>query len=289
MKKYERKLEIEYWDNIKTKKKSVTRFEPATGRRDGLSVTYFPDGGMASKTQWKNGLIVGHVVTYFNLKDQDGYPLVHIKTPYFVGVRHGIEKVFDLSGKVIEEIPWKEGKRDGVRRILDNCGCLTECVYKEDVLDGLCEKKSSRGELLYQCLYRKGAKVGLEIKKEQTDEGAVYLLVERFYSNHDGVYEVYLNYTDKQILFSHYTQKGERLDSFALPMRGEWRQKYLLSEQRSSRLNDMGDWFASLKEISQKRQGSAQGYLEPVQPKRLKQPELPGVKEWLKSRTRDRL
>ena len=75
------------------------------GKKDGLSVRYYPEGGINTQLFYKDGIKVDTSKWFYaNGK-------IYRETPYKQGKIHGIQKKYHKDGSVLAEIPYANGKR----------------------------------------------------------------------------------------------------------------------------------------------------------------------------------
>lgn len=75
------------------------------GKKNGLSVRYYPGGGINTQLFYKDGIKVDTSKWFYT----NGK--IYRETPYKQGKIHGIQKKYHKDGSVLAEIPYANGKR----------------------------------------------------------------------------------------------------------------------------------------------------------------------------------
>jgi len=143
-----------FYDNIKKKEIIATRVFNKNGeayttffkgkhkvseglvvnkKYEGLWLTYHKESTIVMmKENYKNGELHGEKKVYYHDGDI-------VEESFFAkGIRQGVYKKYALSGKVIEELNYKDGKMDGPAIYRDYQGVVTiEGQYKNDFQSGI--------------------------------------------------------------------------------------------------------------------------------------------------------
>lgn len=138
--------------------------------KEGVSVSYHPNGQVAVEAPYKNGKLDGVLRTYFeNGKPwqtvgylegiEEGFSITYYengskktKESYRAGILDGMVEDFYENGKLRRKLPYKKGQVHGVAKVFDDQGAMIEEMTFEH---GLRHGSYRR--------YRKGVKV-LEAK-----------------------------------------------------------------------------------------------------------------------------
>lgn len=145
----DKKVEESPYDTVRTffEDGSVSRVYTVlrgTETREGLSVTYHPNGKVAIEAPYKNGVLDGVLRSYFeNGKvwktigykngDEEGFSIVFHengvrarKESYKAGILDGMSEEWNEKGVVVRKIPYVKGQIHGKAQIYDELGALKE-------------------------------------------------------------------------------------------------------------------------------------------------------------------
>ena len=142
------------------------------GKREGLAKTYYESGSLKSEHPFKNNKLEGVLKSYYEngkleaeVPYKDGkvegvnkiyYENGSLKSEYFCkngteGVYVQYERVYKEyyeNGSLLLEAPYKDGKREGVRRVYYESGRLkAEAPYKDGKIAGVAKTYYESGEL----------------------------------------------------------------------------------------------------------------------------------------------
>jgi antitoxin component YwqK of YwqJK toxin-antitoxin module len=166
----------------------ASREQRVDGLREGERLTYYPNGGIQSKEQYKSGRLSG-LASYF---DEAGY-LRRTQT-FSYNWRYGQEKFYDTLGKVIRTTNWRKDLREGS----DKMTLGTKTVL---LTNYIADKKQGKGLVpVYDYRLNKNEIIGIEQVqfKDDLKEGLA----------------IGLSLDENDTLYRHYYKAG-KLDSIA--------------------------------------------------------------------------
>lgn len=130
-----------------------------TFSKDGNSaaVIFYTEGGVIeSEGKMIGKLRIGEWKYYYG----DGKTLM-IEENYENGILNGASKSYYKSGKITEELFYKNGKLDGnIKRYADNGVLIDDLNYEMGILNGLAKYFDLEGNLIYTGFYKNDVKVG---------------------------------------------------------------------------------------------------------------------------------
>lgn len=166
----------------------ASREQRVDGLREGERLTYYPNGGIQSKEQYKSGRLSG-LASYF---DEAGY-LSRTQT-FSYNWRYGQEKFYDTLGKVIRTTNWRKDLREGADKMMMGTKTVLLTNY-------IADKKQGKGHVpVYDYRLNKNEIIGIEQLqfKDDLKEGLA----------------IGLSLDEKDTLYRHYYKAG-KLDSIA--------------------------------------------------------------------------
>ena len=158
------------------------------GLREGERLTYYPNGSIQSKEQYKSGRLSG-LASYF---DEAGY-LRRTQT-FSYNWRYGQEKFYDTLGRVIRTTNWRKDLREGPDKMMLGTKTVLLTNYTAD-------KKQGKGLVpVYDYRLNKNEIIGIEqvLFKDDLKEGLA----------------IGLSLNENDTLYRHYYKAG-KLDSIA--------------------------------------------------------------------------
>lgn len=105
--------------------KTITPY--VRGKIEGTRRTFRPGGEPKTVEEWLSGLQEGITLVFEN-----GERIARI--PYHHGEKHGIEKRYSEAERVVEEITWEEGKRQGPTHVFVEGNVKTEWYFDDKIV-----------------------------------------------------------------------------------------------------------------------------------------------------------
>ena len=146
----------EFHSNGKLKRRTNYQSKNDGGKKQGLSESYYENGQLESKINWKDGERHGIQESYyengqlerkFNWKDDRAY---------------GLEEVYHENGQFKSKINWKDSKKQGIQEIYRENGQLErKNNWKDGERHGMQENYYENGQLSSRQNYKDGKKDGL--------------------------------------------------------------------------------------------------------------------------------
>ena len=162
----------EFHSNGKLKSRTNYQSKNDGGKKQGLSESYYENGQLERKINWKDSKRHGIQESYyengqlerrFNWKDDRAYGLEEVyhengqfksKINWKDSKKQGIQEIYRENGQLERKINWKDGERHGLEEVYHENGQLSSRQnYKDGKQDGLWETYGENGSLeLYMCI-----------------------------------------------------------------------------------------------------------------------------------------
>lgn len=112
------------------------------------NISYYRNGKIKSKTKYFKNKVQDTFKTY----REDGS--LEFTTEYSNGIENGMSTKYDGKGRVVFQIPYKNGKREGLGKFYENGILQLSVEYKNDLQNGIQREYDKNGNIIRENIYK---------------------------------------------------------------------------------------------------------------------------------------